>query len=1021
MNKLAKYILSMTLAFSSLVMLQSPIITPVEVQADVTSLACGTQYEVAVANTNGTFTKMSCHNSFSDAQNTMWGYGDDAVVRHHASKSPMKIVAMSTGVAITYPMRSGSSTMNITQDVNHQYRKVSYVTKHREMRYEGTYSYNGSGNGTIKVNLTGFSGLADLINVDLVPYAFLGGNITIPLGGNDTTAANEQPFWTRIYQTHYTVSNKELTFIAHSGWSGNGWPEKYVMTVGLAADWMTDGTTYYSYDGYNFYSDAKYRNKVGTYYNYYQFLPSRTKSNIPASVFDNFLISVKGSGTNSKMKNQGQTFINAQNTYGMNALLIYSLACLESAYGTSNFAMDRNNLFGWNAFDSSPGSASSFPSVEAAINEHMGINLRGYTNIEDSRFFGSHVGNKGSGFNVKYAADPYWGYKIAAIAYSIDKAAGFADLNKYSIGVINTYGVNILKSPGGATLFNSAYGATYQENFTVAILGNESNHYKIQSTNPVSGGNIVTGSTKGLVTYDWNSSVGYLPTNYLSMTGNSAPVQPSGTTPTGDFVNAINTATFKDGTLVLEGNAYRPGIYVTDKNTVKQTLIVNDNLFNKTEMALTSTVTDNDKVKYSATIDLSKLTKGDYYFKIRTEYSTLTEYNQEIGIEKLSTYPEEFTFNNVKYKLYAFGDMVKLSVGQSSTSPDPTPTIPAEVPNVLKHDISKFNRVDNNLQIEGFAFITGINADDKVNIKHEVYFMNLETKEVLPFVTETKTLSTPIALGDGYTYSKIGFSGTFDTSTLPTGNFVLYVKVTENNIEKKAEVVNYYTSVVPENITTDNKNIRFLISPSFNFRYEMRNDNIKIDASIIKKPTINPTVFDFTNLKLTDSKLSVEGVSWISGVDTIKTNNPAYKLLLVDESGAIVENALTNKACAVDYGKTLKYKYSTADACFSGEYDLSKLANGTYTIMLDLSASSYRDIIEMYDYYNRANQKVTYNGKVYEIKVSSIRCRLTLTISDENSTPVITDNPDSAEEIKDVPNDEMLPMSAPVFIGEEKQ
>ncbi|MEG0076705.1 MAG: hypothetical protein RR700_02635, partial [Anaerorhabdus sp.] len=122
MNKLIKFILSMTLVFSSLVMLQSPIVTPIDVQADVTSLACGTQYEVAIANTNGTFTKMSCHNSFSDAQNTMWGYGDDAVVRHHASKSPMKIVAMSTGLAITYPMRSGSSTMNITQDVSHQYR-----------------------------------------------------------------------------------------------------------------------------------------------------------------------------------------------------------------------------------------------------------------------------------------------------------------------------------------------------------------------------------------------------------------------------------------------------------------------------------------------------------------------------------------------------------------------------------------------------------------------------------------------------------------------------------------------------------------------------------------------------------------------------------------------------------------------------------------------------------------------------------------------------------------------------------
>lgn len=1013
MNKLIKFILSMTLVFSSLVMLQSPIVTPVDVQADVTSLACGTQYEVAIANTNGTFTKMSCHNSFSDAQNTMWGYGDDAVVRHHASKSPMKIVAMSTGLAITYPMRSGSSTMNITQDVSHQYRKVTYVTKHREMRYEGTYSYNGSGNGTIKVNITGFSGTADLVNVDLVPYAFVGGNVTMPLGGNDTSAANEQPFWTRIYQTYYTVSNGELTFVAHSGWSGNGWPEKYSLTVGLAAEWMTNGTTYYSYDGYNFYSDAKYRNKVGTYYNYYQFLPSRTKTNIPASVFDSFLLSIKPSG--SAMQGQGQTFIDAQNTYGMNALLVYSLACLESAYGTSNYALQRNNLFGWNAFDSNPGSASYFKDIPSAINEHMGINLRGYTNIEDSRFFGSHVGNKGSGFNVKYAADPYWGYKIAAIAYSIDKKAGFADLNKYSVGVINTYGVNVLKSPGGATLFNSAYGATYQENFTVAILGNESNHYKIQSTNPLSSGNIVTGTTKGLVSYDWNGSVGYIPTNYVSITGNSAPVQPSGTTPTGDFVNTITSATFKDGSLIIEGNAYRPGIYVTDKNTIKQTLIINDNMFNKTEMVLTSTVTDNDKVKYAGTIDLSKLTKGDYYFRVRSEYGVLTDYNQEILVEKLEKYPEEIILNNVKYKLYAFGDMVKLSVGQTSVTPNPTPTPPAVVKKELIHELSKFDRTDNMLNIEGIAFITGIDAKEDSSIKHEVYFLNLETKETIPFEVETQSIQGSISMGDGYTYTKVKFVGKFDISQLNKGNYVLYIKVTEGSDEKRAEVVNYYNNMKP----TDLDNISFLINTGFNYRYEMRYESAKIDYSVIKKPSNNASVFDFFKINTTDASFTIDGIAWINDTDTIKSKNPFYKLLLVNETGEVIEKTMTNKPCKVDYGKNSNYKFSTIDACFEGSFTLTDIPNGTYNLLLDFGVGEYRNIIELYDYLFRANSTVELNGKKYEIKVSPVRSRLILLISnigdeDDGTEGEIPANIDESIPKEDLPNNLLKSNASPL-------
>lgn len=1014
-NKFIKTILSFVMVVSSLVILEAPIFKPLDVQADVTSLACGTQYEVAIANANGTFTKQACFNDFNSAQSSMWGYGDNAVVRHHASKSPMKIVAMVSGVAISYPMRSNSSTMNITQDVNHQYRKVTYVTKHREMKYESTYSYNGSGNGTIKVNITGFSGTADLVNVDLVPFIFTGSNVTVLLGGNDTTSANEQPFWTHIYQSHYEVrqngANKELVFNAYSGWSSDTWPAVYSMTVGLAADWMNVGTVYYSFDGYNFYSDQKYTNKVGTYYNYYQFLPSRTASKIPASVFDNYLISVKGAGTNSKMKGQGQTFINAQNAYGINALLVYALACLESAYGTSNFALDRNNLFGWNAFDSNPGSASYFPSIEAAINEHMGINLRGYTDINDSRFFGSHVGNKGSGFNVKYAADPYWGYKIASIAYSIDKASGFTDYNKYSVGVINKYGVNILKSPNGAVLHNSAYGATYQENFTVAVLGNESGHYKLQTTNPLSGGNIIDGGTKGLVNYDWNNSVGYIPTGNISMVNTNTPPKPSGTEPTGDFVITTSNASIsKEGKLIIEGNAYRPGIYVTDKNKVTQKLFIYDSMFNKTEVAVKSSVTDNDEVKYSVELDLTKMTKGDYYFKLLTEYAELPEYNQEYMLENLAVYPEEVTLNSVKYKLYDFEKIVKLSIGSSTSIPTPTPTPPTDIPKVLKHDITKFERIDNTLSIKGFAFITGINSDDTSNIQHDIYFKNLETGDIISFMTTTTSLDVPISMGDGYTYSKVGFEGTFDISNLPEGNYVLYVKVTNDSTEKRAEIINYYTNIKP----SDTADVKFVLNTGFNFRYEMRLENSKVDYSVVKKPTINPSVFDFYTFNITDGILKVDAVAWMSGIDTIKSNNPAYKVLLVDQDGNVIENTTTNKVCAIDYGKTMKYKYSTNDACFDGSIDLTTLKNGTYTLLLDFSTSTNRDIIEMYDYYSRVNRTVTFNGKKYEIKTSPIRSRLILEISDDSLITKEEPTESPTESILDKPNEQLIDVVSPV-------
>lgn len=1022
-NRIIKLLLSMSMIAVSFVMLDTPVFNLVtDVQADYYSMGCS-NYEVAVANANGTFTKQACYNSFSEAQNAMGGYGENAVVRHNSSKSPTKIISMVGGIAVSYPMRSGKTTMNITQEHSSDKRKVTYVTKHREMKYDGTINYNGDGSGAIRVNITGFSGTTNLVDVDLVPYVFLGNNTTVWLGGNDTSGANEQPFNTHVYQSHYNVTqngaNKELTFYAYSGWSSDTWPAKYTMTVGLAADWMVAGTTYYSYDGYNFYSDNKYKNKVGTYYNYYQFLPTRTKSNVPASVFNQYT-EEKRNGT-SKMSGQGQSFINAQNTYGMNALLIYSLACLESGYGTSGYALERNNLFGWAAYDGDPNQAAYYNSVEEAINAHMGVNLRGYTNIDDPRFFGSHVGNKGSGFNVKYASDPYWGYKIAAIAYAVDKKAGFVDLNKYSVGVINTFGVNVLKSPNGATLFNSRYGETYQENFTVALLGTESNHYKIQSTNPVSGGNIVTGSTKGLVAYDWNQSVGYISTGYVNTIG-GANITTPGTTPTGNAVNSISKFVVSGSNLTIEGKSYMPGIYVTDENKITQALTIYDDLFNKKTLPLNTNITNNDVASFSGTIDLKSLTVGEYYFQISSAYSKYSSYNQLFNIGNGLVAPTKVEIDGKSYLFALDSNIMFLKVEKlATTTPTPTPTVaptptpsPTVIPQTLKHEVLDFKRSENVLDINGFAFITGINADDKAEITQEIYYLNLETNETIPFNVITSS-SNAISLGDGYNYSKVYFKGSLDITDLPAGNYALYIKVKNGNVEKKSEVVNYYTTTNPENITNGDIPVNFLLNSSFSYRYELRKEKLNIDNNLIVKPNDNPSIFDFTLFTMKDGKLLFDVVAWISGVDTIKNNSPKYLISFVDKTQKI-DKEVVNYGCPTDIAKSMGYKYSSAYACTKGEINLADIPNGEYVIMIDMTVGKYREIMETYDYYSRVNQKVTFNGKVYELTISPIRSRLMLSITDEVKNASTTDKPttDANTQLSDTPSKNLMQEMTPV-------
>lgn len=76
-------------------------------------------------------------------------------------------------------------------------------------------------------------------------------------------------------------------------------------------------------------------------------------SNISAEEVEKML-----EGTN--LSGLGSAFVRAEKEEGVNALYMLGLACLESNYGKSNFAVERNNLYGWCAYDSDPRKSKLF-------------------------------------------------------------------------------------------------------------------------------------------------------------------------------------------------------------------------------------------------------------------------------------------------------------------------------------------------------------------------------------------------------------------------------------------------------------------------------------------------------------------------------------------------------------------------------------------------------------------------------------------------------------------------------------
>lgn len=109
------------------------------------------------------------------------------------------------------------------------------------------------------------------------------------------------------------------------------------------------------------------------------------------------------------MEGLGEDFYRAEHEYGVNAIFLIALANHESAYGTSAIARDKNNLFGFTAYDSSPYSSST------------GYSSKGESIAMVARFLSENYLTPGgcyfhgvscAGVNVKYCTSSDWAGKV---------------------------------------------------------------------------------------------------------------------------------------------------------------------------------------------------------------------------------------------------------------------------------------------------------------------------------------------------------------------------------------------------------------------------------------------------------------------------------------------------------------------------------------------------------------------------------------------------------------------------------
>lgn len=387
--------------------------------------------------------------------------------------------------------------------------------------YGADAAYLGTVNGKVKFMISGVVGLVDEAKVQVVSL--------------DTAQS---------YSCYYADTEKLIHRICMNmttpGYGGSS-------MVGLRPDYLTAGNTYYSYDGHYFYTnyatmiadyqaDSRSRsvNPNQPYYNYYQYLPARSSSNYSGTELSTLINGFARSG--SKMYDSGSSFVDKQNTYGANAMLMIGVAANESAWGSSYYAMNRNNLFGINAIDSDPDQATMFASADACIKDYAETYLsKRYLRAGYTYYHGAFLGDKSSGMNVSWASDPYWGEKAANVAWNLDKNGGYKDKNKYTIGIKDTKStshsnVNVRKE--ATTSSAVLYTTGSHSNYAVLIRGEKNGFYEIQSDAVLNSGRTAVNKDSGV--YDTNKMYAYISKDYVQVittgNGSSGNDQPSNDT-----------------------------------------------------------------------------------------------------------------------------------------------------------------------------------------------------------------------------------------------------------------------------------------------------------------------------------------------------------------------------------------------------------------------------------------------------------------------------------------------------------
>lgn len=625
-----------------------------------------------------------------------------------------------------------------------------------------------------------------------------------------------------------------------------------------------DMIKYYSFDGNYFYKSLEnmlddYKTSstdkavnVIPYYNYYMYSPIRTDSNITADDIKSYLES-RGYSSEEKSALVGEelTFIDAEEKYGVNAAISLSTAINESGWGTSSLAKNKNNLFGHNAYDSSVmASASCYNTVADGIYRHAYyyINtLFAETKDLSGNYFGSHLGNKNSGINVKYAADPYWGEKIAAIYRSLDGFADYKDYNSSKIGIkVSDTNVSVMSDASSTSteLYKLKSYSLDVTNIPVVILdevvGEEINGsniwYKIQTDALLNEDRSdVIQVSKVDTLYDRSNNYGYVHSSYISLMDEN--VKEIYTIKEGLF-GLHELSVNEDKKVNITGYlAIRDMDNTKDKNIIYD-LVLKDQTTGSTYEKRLTRITDLNKMPYSipsvdkysneyswfnGSVDLSDVPEGNYSLYVRArsgQFEAKEILSNMLSINIASKFTDS---NNRGYQFrtnyYLKTVPIELFIRDDGLISDKnTPTN-----DNMFNQYQDIELKDGKLNISGSSFNVGGNYSKETNVSRKIIFENIKTYERFEYdlgYIDNGEYAITLVVPDNLDKTRAWFKNSIDLSGLDVGTYAIYI-YTQSNVSDYGELNDVFLRDINSNMTINGKKYSIKVNKDQRFRLEL--------------------------------------------------------------------------------------------------------------------------------------------------------------------------------------------------------